>query len=304
MSEELGTARGDAAEPRPIPFTPPILQPQISPSVPTASNSSPTQPRQFFSESSAAASSASGKRSVPGGGSALASGDKPGDPFATLLVLAADAILGKPFTGPIPPMLNRALDAIIQLVEAAPRCVVVVAGGPSATQSLMTQIVLRMPGGLDAFGPGKRVEALLKEKSAAWGSLFDSALLVKALAKRQASTVRFGSVVVLAAQPLAAPSQRVYTHVLQDWRILINGGRAKGGRDDSLEVKVHECPSEDGEAPDEPLIARGASFDDAWFAKGLETYAVHPWYPKPPPELEEEEEEQASSGSAKRARSS
>lgn len=269
MSEELGYEHAAAGLP---------VEPD-SDGQPSHSNLSPTPPRPrdkpTFADAAAAGSSSS-KRNVPGGGSSLASGDKPGDPFASLIVLAADGVLSMPPSrGGFPSAIDGALDAALELVEAAPRSVVVVAGG-AATTELMTKVVLKMPGGLSSFGPGKRVEALLKEASAPWGSVFESALLVKALAKRQASTVRFGSVVVLASPCLAAPTLRVYRHVFSDWRVLVHGGLANGGRDDPLNVHVDVVDS--GE--DEQLQARAATLDDAWFDAAVAKFSVHPWWPR------------------------
>ena len=42
----------------------------------------------------------------------------------------------------------------------------------------MQEVVRRMPNGLDSFGPGRHVEALLKERSAEYGNVWESALLV------------------------------------------------------------------------------------------------------------------------------
>ena len=180
------------------------------------------------------------------------------------------------------------METALELVGAAPRSVVVVAGG-AITATLMTQMVLRLPGGLSSFGPGKRIEALLKERAAPWGSLFESALLIKALAKRQCSTVRFGSVVVLAHAALAGATQRVYRHVFSDWRVLVDGGLGRGGRDEALDVRVEVLG--DGAAPDNVdaaeaqdaahLRERAAALDDAWWRHGVETHAPHPWWPKP-----------------------
>lgn len=230
-------------------------------------------------------SDSSKRKFVPGGGSALASGDKPGDPFATLVVLAADGLLGAPPKGGLtastmPPLLDTALETALTLVDGAPRCVFVVTGG-TVTAPLMTQVVLRMPGGLDAFGAGKRIEALLKERSAPWGSLFESALLVKALAKRQCATVRFGRVVVLTHAALSAATVRVYSHVFSDWRVLVDGGHANGGRDDALHVRAEPIDSDPPGAHEDLglLLQRAAELDDAWFAAGLDKFKPHPWWP-------------------------
>ena len=216
MSEELGYTH--AAAGRPVePIQPAGIEADSS-GINAASATSP--PRRSPRGHPPSAAVSSGKRTfVPGGGSALVAGDKPGDPFATLLVLPADGFVGRapPRAGgsTLPKPLDEALGAMLDLVEKSPRSVAVVAGG-DITSSLMTQMVLRMPGGLDSFGPGRRVHALLKERSAPWGHLWESALLVKALAKRQAATVRFGCIVVLSAPCLAAQTLRAYKHVFSD----------------------------------------------------------------------------------------
>lgn len=296
---------------------PPALTPPTGFKTPAVTSPGLAPPERRGAADESSATSSANKRSVPGGGSALASGDKPGDPYAHLLVLAADGLLpappGSATAAKLPPALDAAIDTMMRLVEAAPRCVVVVTGG-AATAALMSAIVLRMPGGLSSFGPGKHVDALLKERAAPWGSVWDSALLVKALAKRQAATVRFGSVVVLTARALAAPTLRVWRHVFSDWRVLVDGGQANGGRDEPLHVRVQQAgddddpPADDAESDaDAALRARSAALDDVWFAKGLETYTVHPWWPRGsprddaatpyPPAAEE-------AASAKRARAS
>ena len=294
MSEELAYEHAAAGVPN---------EPALSPTQPV------TQP----------VASVSKRKFVPGGGSALAKGDLPGDPFATLVVLAADAILGSaPSNSKITPELDHALKAALKLIESADRSVAIVAGGNISSSTLMTEVVLRMPGGLDSFGPGRRVQALLKERSAPWGSPFESALLTKALAKRQASTVRFGSVVVLCTSCLAEPLLRVYKHCFSDWRVLVDGGRCRGGRDDPLDVSVHvvdaggasslETSSSAAVADGETLRARAAAFDDAWFENGLSKYAVHPWWPRASADEQEGQqegqasaEEEAEGASSKKA---
>ena len=281
MSEELGYNHAAAGLP---------VEPALSPTT-------PGNPQPSFPLASSSSTSAIAKRKfVPGGGSALASGDQPGDPFATLIVLPADHVVGtKPSAGKLPTELHQALASAIGLIETASRSVVIVAGGETST-ALMTQMVLRMPGGLDSFGPGRRVHALLKERSAPWGELWESALLTKALAKRQASTVRFGSVVVLTAPCLTAQTLRVYRHVFSDWRVLVDGGRGRGGRDAPLDVRVVtvEAPPSGGSGgdeggKDERLLARAAALDETWFRDGLEKWQVHPWWPKEQVTNQEEE---------------
>ena len=282
MSEELGSAIGRRHGLSPAPATPGTDAAQPSNA---QSNKRPrtTQPKN-----------------VPGGGSALASGDKPGDPFATLFIVATDGCLGKLPSGgglsatslksdPGLRTLDTAISRALELVSQASRSVLVVTGDTLASNFLMMETVRRMEGGLDAFGPGKRCEALLKERSAPWGALWESCLLIKALAKRQVSTIRFGAVVVLTSSCMAEPTRRVYEHCFSDWRVLVDGGAAKGGRDDPMDVRVESLPTGDADegtadtgdaAIDEALVQRSVKYDDAWFAKGLETHCHHPSWPK------------------------
>ena len=226
-------------------------------------------------------------RPIPGGGSRLAAGDKPGDPFATLVVLAADGLLGEqPFsmlkrlpTGAIdlPVSVCEGLTRCLGLLDSGRRSVLICAGGQTLTHGLMQEAVRRMPSGLDSFGPGRHVEALLKERSAEYGNVWESALLVKALAKRQCSIVRFGSVRVVTAAAMAAYTDRVYARVFADWRVLVGGGACNGGRDEPLDVQVVPV---DLAAADAALASRAEASGDASFAKGVEDYSSHPWWPK------------------------
>lgn len=118
------------------------------------------------------------------------------------------------------------------------RCVIICTGGQHLSQALMEAIVSKVPGGLDSFGPGRKVEALFKERAAPYGALFESALLVKALAKRQRSNVRFGSVRIITADCFAEATLRVYKQCFSDWRVLISGGKGRGGRDDPLDMEA------------------------------------------------------------------
>lgn len=119
-------------------------------------------------------------RPIPGGGTTLPDGDKPGDPFATLIVLAADGLLseephslpslpasgGRALRRELPPYVGAGLERLLTLLEECERCVVVCSGGPVLSTALMQEIVRRVPGGLDSFGPGRLVEALHKERAA------------------------------------------------------------------------------------------------------------------------------------------
>ncbi|KAL1510732.1 hypothetical protein AB1Y20_007021 [Prymnesium parvum] len=270
MSEELGSASGSPLEPplskkRPAPLD----EPPALPSRPPA-QSSPVAPVPSLPTAS---------RNIAGGGTHLPPGDKPGDPFATLLVIAGDCLLGsQPWSRldpPLPATVEQGLERALALLEGS-RCVVICAGGPHLTQALMEAVVSRVPGGLDAFGPGRAVEALFKERAAPYGALFESALLVKALAKRQRANVRFGAVRVIAADCVADAVLRVYEHCFSDWRVLVNGGRGRGGEDRPLDIQaVRITPV----VEDAVLTQRAASFDDAWFERGLADNASHPSWP-------------------------
>lgn len=249
MSEELCSAHGDHVIGAPSPGVPP-------------------QPR----------------KNIPGGGSGLATGDKPGDPFARLIVIAGDGLVGKrPLSalGELPPLASAGLDAGLAIVAGGcTRCVVMLTGGPHLGHALMTEVVRRMPDGIDAFGPGRRVEHLVKEQKSQFGSLWESALLCKSLAKRQCQTVRFGSVRIVTSECLSAATQRAYVHAFSDWRVLVAGGAANGGADERLDVAAVPV-AETGE-PDVALAERAAGLAPTWFEDGKRTYAQHPSWPLAP----------------------
>lgn len=50
--------------------------------------------------------------------------------------------------------------------------------------------------------------------------------------------MRFGTVLVITADALAASTLRVYQHCFSDWRVLFHGGAANGGHDAALDVDV------------------------------------------------------------------
>ena len=262
MSEELGPSRGEARA-----FTAALLPPPAAASSQSA-------------ESSSATPKPNPKR-LPGGGSNLATGDKPGDPFACLIVLAIDGLLAKKlYRAPetMPPAVDAALSACVSIVKSSSRCVVVISGGSVMPQSCMRAFVERMPGGLDSFGRGRQIEVLVKETAAEYGNLWESALLVKMVAKRQAALIRFGSVLVVTACAMAAVTRRVYHKCFEDWRVLESGGLGRGGRKLPLGVRVEAI---DVDPIDEAsFVAKAASSNDAWFDNGKLTYAHHPSFPK------------------------
>eukprot|EP00966_Prymnesium_polylepis_P184757 4282036-Prymnesium_polylepis.1 len=255
MSEELCSAAGLPLEPS---------KASTASSAPANGSSAPAKQRPPPIEASASGSLNAGisptasrthaplpsrdnsRLNIAGGGTNLPPGDKPGDPYAILLVIQGDCLLGdQPWSrlsqSSLPPLVRKALAAGLAMIEGQ-RCVVITTGGPLLTQALMEAVVSGVPGGLDSFGPGRAVEALFKEHSAPYGALFESALLVKALAKRQRANVRFGSVRVFTADCFEAPALRVYRHCFSDWRVLVEGGAGRGGRDDPLDIQARRPP--------------------------------------------------------------
>lgn len=214
---------------------------------------------------------------IPGGGTMLPTGDQPGDPFATLIVISMDGLLGEQQTSKpkaLPPPVEAALEAARRLVDGAERSVVAIAGGAVMTQVGMEEMVRRQPKGLDAFGRGRKIEALVKERSAEWANLWESTLLVKMVAKRQCALVRFGSVAVITSVALEPATMRAYSKIFEDWRLLEDGGACRGGRD--LPIPIHIKPI----VTTEPgLAVRAATFDDRWFDNGQQIYARHPQWP-------------------------
>ena len=231
----------------------------------------------------------SSKRPVPGGGSKLSSSDQPGDPYATLIVLPIDGLMGsKVYSAPrpLPQAVEDALTAAVRIAGESARCVVVVSGGAIMPQACMQALVQRMPGGLDSFGRGRKIEALVKESSADFGDLWEGALLVKGVAKRQAALVRFGAIAVVTGTAMAPATERVYRKCFDDWRVLESGGLGRGGRDLPVPIRVTPIDVLRNEGLS-ALQARAAGFDDASFARAMHTYSRHPSWPRcrtPPPD--------------------
>jgi len=128
---------------------------------------------------------------VPGGGTQLPTGDQPGDPWATLVVVLADGLMGErpppraASSQPcipagrerLPPPVAAGIASAVELSGAVARSLVVCGGGGGASGGLiaaamMSEVARVTPGGIDAFGPGRRIEALLKETSAEFGNLW------------------------------------------------------------------------------------------------------------------------------------
>ena len=218
--------------------------------------------------------------SIAGGGSCLPVGDQPGDPFADLIVIATDGLIGDQFCkarpGNMPEPIDAALTAALALVDKAKRSVVVIRGSGAMTQACMTEVVLRTPGGLDSFGPGRKVERIVKEQGAEHGNLWEGALLVKMVAKRQTPTVRYGRATIVTSRCLAEPTLRVYRKCFEDWRVLLDGGKAHGGKDRPLAIDVEPIDTSDAALRASATALEG----EAWYDEGAAKYAQHPQWPQ------------------------
>mmetsp|Transcript_6902 Transcript_6902/g.22163 ORF Transcript_6902/g.22163 Transcript_6902/m.22163 type:complete len:307 (-) Transcript_6902:225-1145(-) len=295
MSEELQAAMQLHASP-----LPPVRQ------------QSPEPPQHGQGEGPEAIRPPSGGRSrlvpvpgggVPGGGTQLPTGDQPGDPWATLVVVLADGLMGErpppraASSQPcipagrerLPPPVAAGIASAVELSGAVARSLVVCGGGGGASGGLiaaamMSEVARVTPGGIDAFGPGRRIEALLKETSAEFGNLWEAALYSKALAKRQRARVRFGEVAVITSPQLAPHTVRVFEYVFTDWRVLVSGGQCRGGRDLPLPVRAIPVDVSADAANEAALVARAerlaeSDAEEDWWARGLRRYRLHPAWP-------------------------
>mgnify|MGYP007071511485 CR=1 FL=1 len=78
-----------------------------------------------------------------------------------------------------------------------------------------------------------------------------------------------------AARCLAAPTLRVWTHVFSDWRVLVDGGKANGGRDEPLLVRAEAAAGSEAPAGAVAYSRRGCARN--WFAVGCGKH----WVKKP-----------------------
>ena len=91
--------------------------------------------------------------------------------FGHLLVVCGDWLThdegdGRWSANALPELIR---DALISAAEAVSgRCVVVCTGGPGLSHAMVSRLVGAVE--LDACGPGRRVEVLLKERSGEWGN--------------------------------------------------------------------------------------------------------------------------------------
>ena len=199
------------------------------------------------------------RNGIPGGGGKLA------DPDATpghLIIVTGDWLSNDPYfkiMGKLPELVQDGLGA--SLDSLCGRCVVVCTGGHGLSHTMVSQLVARI--GLDECGPGRKVEAVLKERSAEFGNIFESALLCKALAKRQCSGIHFEQVTVITAEAVADATRRVYEVAFSDWK-------------PKLKLNTRGVPTSD-----EEITTRAAAIgDEAWFERNASTYETHPSMPR------------------------
>ena len=182
---------------------------------------------------------------------------------------------------PLPQLMQSALAEAVDALGG--RCVVVCTGGATQAHLMVQHMISSIEGGVDACGPGRKIELCLKEKSGAstWGDVWGSALLCKGLAQRQASLVKFERVTIVTAAPLAEPTRRVYEVLLADWP---NGGPQVIARAVPLPADAAEpsAAAADGEMV-AGLTARAEQVvrDEAWLQRHAAALAWHPLFPRP-----------------------
>ena len=220
---------------------------------------------------------------IPGGGGFLPEADpRPGH----LIVVCGDWLAAS--TGrvgdPPPPLVKRALTEAVAALEG--RCVVVCCGGTALSHSMVQHLIFSTPGGVDACGPGRKIELVLKEPSAEWGNIWLSALQCKNLTMRQSSLIKFERLTIVTADALADVTRRVYEHVLSDWQ------EAPAAGCPGLTLTSRTVPAS------EEVAARAASIeaDAEWFERNAAAYAQHVSMPKPKQQRAEGVEGSAEAG--------
>ena len=268
--EAVATAAADplaAGEPAPAAASSSSLQP----STPTAAT--PASDRL-------ARLAAALPRSIPGGGSFLPKRES--SDLAELIIIHGDLLVAAAPSRTekvLPPLVKEAVAAALARIESHPKKRVICCTGGAALTHLMAEECVRSVG-LDSFGPGRKVDILLKERSGEFGNVWESCLLVKALAKRQCKLIHFEQVVSVAAAPFAPAVRRVLAFVLADWK-------------PAVEITAVTVDA------DEALAARAAAigaYDDAWFDARSTEYSAHPSYPATAPTLRVEKVGDTSAG--------
>ena len=257
-------------------------EPAAAPAAASSSSlqpSTPTAATRTASDPDSRRLAAALPRSIPGGGSFLPKRES--SDLAELIIIHGDLLVAAAPSRTekvLPPLVKEAVAAALARIESHPKKRVICCTGGAALTHLMAEECVRTVG-LDSFGPGRKVDILLKERSGEFGNVWESCLLVKALAKRQCKLIHFEQVVSVAAAPFAPAVRRVLAFVLADWK-------------PAVEITV------DTVGADEALAARAAAepSDDAWFDARSAEYSAHPSYPATAPTLRVEKVGDTSAG--------
>jgi hypothetical protein len=257
-------------------------EPAAAPAAASSSSlqpSTPTAATRTASDPDSRRLAAALPRSIPGGGSFLPKRES--SDLAELIIIHGDLLVAAAPSRTekvLPPLVKEAVAAALARIESHPKKRVICCTGGAALTHLMAEECVRTVG-LDSFGPGRKVDILLKERSGEFGNVWESCLLVKALAKRQCKLIHFEQVVSVAAAPFAPAVRRVLAFVLADWK-------------PAVEITAVTVDA------DEALAARAAagSCDDAWFDARSAEYSAHPSYPATAPTLRVEKVGDTSAG--------
>ena len=258
-------------------------EPAAAPAAASSSSlqpSTPTAATRTASDPDSRRLAAALPRSIPGGGSFLPKRES--SDLAELIIIHGDLLVAAAPSRTekvLPPLVKEAVAAALARIESHPKKRVICCTGGAALTHLMAEECVRTVG-LDSFGPGRKVDILLKERSGEFGNVWESCLLVKALAKRQCKLIHFEQVVSVAAAPFAPAVRRVLAFVLADWK-------------PAVEITAVTVDA------DEALAARAATigaYDDAWFDARSTEYSAHPSYPATAPTLRVEKVGDTSAG--------
>ena len=258
-------------------------EPAAAPAAASSSSlqpSTPTAATRTASDPDSRRLAAALPRSIPGGGSFLPKRES--SDLAELIIIHGDLLVAAAPSRTekvLPPLVKEAVAAALARIESHPKKRVICCTGGAALTHLMAEECVRTVG-LDSFGPGRKVDILLKERSGEFGNVWESCLLVKALAKRQCKLIHFEQVVSVAAAPFAPAVRRVLAFVLADWK-------------PAVEITAVTVDA------DEALAARAAAtgaYDDAWFDARSTEYSAHPSYPATAPTLRVEKVGDTSAG--------
>ena len=258
-------------------------EPAAAPAAASSSSlqpSTPTAATRTASDPDSRRLAAALPRSIPGGGSFLPKRES--SDLAELIIIHGDLLVAAAPSRTekaLPPLVKEAVAAALARIESHPKKRVICCTGGAALTHLMAEECVRTVG-LDSFGPGRKVDILLKERSGEFGNVWESCLLVKALAKRQCKLIHFEQVVSVAAAPFAPAVRRVLAFVLADWKPAVEITAVTVDADEALRARV----------------AAPACFDDAWFDARSAEYSAHPSYPATAPTLRVEKVGDTSAG--------